>query len=254
MSGKSIVPQTALPRNGGQPHIKAINLLTALLVLSLAIGAFILSYHALLEMALTHGITGWLAYIWPLLIDASLVVFSLAVLRASLNGERTLYPWLLVSLYTIATIVFNILHAPADIVARIIAAVAPVSLFLSFELLMSMTRTEVTRAGLVQTVTELAQEKDKLQAEIIVLDRKIDQAQDKLQDTNRGQIGENTGNVQRLNQKRQAKMEARRQEVAALLDTGKDLPDIAQAVGVTVKTVKRDIMALNGRQGGQNDD
>lgn len=104
---------------------KTISILTAILVGSLAIAAFVLSYSALRDLAADNGISETLSYIWPLPIDVSLIVFSLAVVRNSLQGERTLYPWALVTISTMALVGFGILHAP-------IAALSLLAAFLLF--------------------------------------------------------------------------------------------------------------------------
>lgn len=116
---------------------------TGWLVATLAIIAFILSYNALRHVAADYGIPENLSFLWPLLVDFALIVFSMAVLSASLAGQRTVWPWLLVGLFTLATVGFNLIHAPDNATARIVAAVAPVALFLSFETLMGMIKNRV---------------------------------------------------------------------------------------------------------------
>lgn len=135
---------------------KSISYSSAVFVFLLAAGAFVLSYSNLYDTALSHGLPPRLAWIWPLLVDFALIVFSLAVVRASLHNERTWWPWLLVAIYTAGTIAFNVYHAPANLAAQVIAVVAPVSLFLSFETLMGMLKSGVKRAGLVQSIEQLA--------------------------------------------------------------------------------------------------
>jgi len=157
MQGKDIVPQTALPRNGGQPH-RIISLITALLVAAVALGSFAISYNALYDMAIRNGIVGPLAYVWPLLVDMSMIVFSLSVVNAYLHAETTWRQWGLVIIYTIATIAFNVLHAPSNLQARVIAAIAPVSLFFSFEILMSQLRSGVKRSTLFYSIGQLEHE------------------------------------------------------------------------------------------------
>ena len=68
-----------------------ISTITALLVALLALGALVLSYNALRGVAVAYGLAGWQSYIWPLLLDFALVVFSLAVVRNALLRERTLW-------------------------------------------------------------------------------------------------------------------------------------------------------------------
>ena len=88
------------------PHKRNLHTListtTALLVSLLAPGALVLSYNALRGVATAYGLSGWQSYVWPLLLDFALVVFSLAVVRNALLRERTLWPWTLKTLQRIA--------------------------------------------------------------------------------------------------------------------------------------------------------
>lgn len=131
---------------------KVVSNITTWLVLILAVIAFVLSYNALRAVAVDNGIPDKLAYIWPLLVDFALVVFSLAILRASLLNERTFWYWVMVICFAIATTGFNFVHAPANTLARIVAIVPPVALLLSFEVLMSMVRSNVRRSAMAQPV------------------------------------------------------------------------------------------------------
>lgn len=143
-----------------------ISFVTGFLILLIAVGSFALSYNNLHQTALDHGIGSNLAYIWPLLIDFALVVFSLAVVQSNLNNEPAYRRWLMVALYTIATIAFNVYHAPANIAAQIVAVVAPVTLFLSFETLMAMLKNGVIKRNLVASLSQLKQEFERLNGEL----------------------------------------------------------------------------------------
>jgi hypothetical protein len=138
-----------------------ISIITALLVGLLALGALLLSYNALRGVAAAYGLTGWQSYIRPLLLDFALLVFSLAVVRNALLHEKTLWPWSLVGLYTAATVAFNILHAPHNPVTRVAAVVAPLSLFLSFETLMSQLKSEVRRRAALHSLAGLSAQIDR---------------------------------------------------------------------------------------------
>lgn len=139
------------------------------LVATLAVIAFILSYNALRQVAADYGIPYNLSFIWPLLVDFALIVFSMAVLSASLLGERTIWPWMLVGLFTVATIGFNLIHAQSDPVSRVVAIVAPIALFLSFETLMGMVKRSVKRAGVIASLAQLDEKAKGLTGEIITL-------------------------------------------------------------------------------------
>jgi hypothetical protein len=223
---------------------RLISYSSILLVFLLAAGAFVLSYAALWETALSYGLPPRLAWIWPLLVDFALVVFSLAVVRASLYGERTLWPWLMVALYTAATVAFNILHAPDNLASRVIAVVAPISLFLSFETLMGMLKGEVKRGQqqrpnnhqpklAAQWQTELERLSQRLEA----LNGQLQQKQERLAELESPLAldDDQTG----LNS-----IQARRERVSALAGQGLSQLSIANRLGVSLSTVKRDLAAL----------
>jgi len=223
--------------------IETFSRISAALVALLAAGAFLLSYNALRAVAAQNGIPGWQSYLWPLLVDFALIVFSLSVVRNSLLGERTRWPWLLVALYTAATVSFNILHAPANLTARVVAVVAPVSLFLSFETLMAQVRSEVCRAEVTRTLSDLTAEaerlaarRDELASALETLTRKRDALTAELSDlraAKRREKASGLGNLNAANASRQAKKE---QAQRALLSYLKDHPhaslsEIGQAIG-----------------------
>lgn len=191
---------------------KFITLLTATLVGIVALMAFTLSYYTLQEVALSNGIPLLLSYIWPLLIDFSLVVFSLTVVTANLHGETTWKQWLLVGVYTIATIFFNTLHAwpallPLLASKILVTCVPPLSLFFSFELLMNQLKNSVTRKHEVQSLTQ---------------------------------------QVQQLTQVIDNPITTRRQQVARMIADELTQKAIAGELGVSISTVRSDIKALNG--------
>ena len=88
-----------------------ISLVSGGLVLFLAGSAFLLSFDALQSLAVAAGISESRAWLYPAIIDGSIIIFSLSVLRANLNREAVLYPWTLVSIFTLLSIILNITHA-----------------------------------------------------------------------------------------------------------------------------------------------
>lgn len=157
------------PTNNDNKTTQIINTLNAILVGCIALGSFTLSYSSLRQVALTYGIEGHflyidLSYVWPLLIDGALVVFSLSVVSAYLRSESTWRQWTLVGLYTLVTVAFNILHAPNSplaqvvpkgLVSLVVAMVAPTSLFFSFEMLMSQFKGQIARQNKMAALAEL---------------------------------------------------------------------------------------------------
>jgi Protein of unknown function (DUF2637) len=105
-------------------------------VLVLAAAAFTLSYDALHQLALDSDVRPGLAWLWPVVIDGTIVVALLTVLAAKRAAARAGYPWALAGLFSAASVAFNIAHAPARPVARLVFAMAPVALVLTTHLLM----------------------------------------------------------------------------------------------------------------------
>jgi hypothetical protein len=105
-------------------------------VLVLAAAAFTLSYDALHQLALDSRVRPGLAWLWPVVIDGTIVVALLTVLAAKRAATRTGYPWMLAGLFSAASVAFNIAHAPDRPVAQLVFAMAPVALVLTTHLLM----------------------------------------------------------------------------------------------------------------------
>jgi hypothetical protein len=105
-------------------------------VLMLAAAAFTLSYDALHQLALDSRVRPALAWLWPVVIDGTIVVALLTVLAAKRAATRAGYPWTLAGLFSAASVAFNIAHAPDRPVAQLVFAMAPVALVLTTHLLM----------------------------------------------------------------------------------------------------------------------
>jgi Protein of unknown function (DUF2637) len=105
-------------------------------VLMLAAAAFTLSYDALHQLAMDSRVRPALAWLWPVVIDGTIVVALLTVLAAKRASVRAGYPWALAGLFSLASVAFNIAHAPDRPVAQLVFAMAPVALVLTTHLLM----------------------------------------------------------------------------------------------------------------------
>src|SRR5678816_3992198 len=103
-------------------------------VLMLAAAAFTLSYDALHQLALDSRVRPALAWLWPVVIDGTIVVALLTVLAAKRATTRAGYPWApwaLAALLSAASVAFNITHAPDRPVAQLVFAMAPIALVLT---------------------------------------------------------------------------------------------------------------------------
>jgi hypothetical protein len=110
--------------------------LSAAGVVVLAAAAFTLSYDALHQLALDSHVRPALAWLWPVVIDGTIVVALLTVLAAKRAAATAAYPWALAGLFSAASVAFNIAHAPDRPVAQLVFAMAPVALVLTTHLLM----------------------------------------------------------------------------------------------------------------------
>lgn len=146
-----------------------ISLLSGALVAFLALAAFVLSFDALRHLAAANGVAAGMAWLYPAIIDGAIIIFSLSVLQASLNRERTRYPWALVGLFTALSIGLNVLHASTAPLPRLLAAVPPIALFLSFELLMNQVKSLVRRLEIGQRLQELETAVQQKQTELHTL-------------------------------------------------------------------------------------
>lgn len=134
--------------------MKYITPLAAALVLFIAACGFLLSYDALHAYAVDNGITRF-AWMWPLVIDGFMIVISLSILAASYYQEPVRYLWVLAILATGVSIAFNVAHAPATFAGRAVATVAPVALFLAFEVFIGRIRKTVERNGMQASYNKL---------------------------------------------------------------------------------------------------
>jgi len=105
-------------------------------VIVLAGAAFTLSYDALHQLALDSRVRPGLAWLWPVVIDGTIVVALLTVLAAKRGAAWAGYPWVLAGLFSLASVAFNVAHAPDRPVAQLVFAMAPVALVLTTHLLM----------------------------------------------------------------------------------------------------------------------
>jgi hypothetical protein len=116
-------------------------------VIVLAAAAFTLSYDALHQLALDSRVRPALAWLWPVVIDGTIVVALLTVLAAKRATARAGYPWALAGLFSAASVAFNIAHAPDRPVAQLVFAMAPVALVLTTHLLMQQSAWRLPRFG-----------------------------------------------------------------------------------------------------------
>lgn len=127
---------------------RLVSRLTIVLVILLAVASFSLSFDALSQLAAESGaVPAARAWVFALLIDGAIVIFSISALRNTISGECVRWPMSLVITTTLASIVLNMAHTRGGAVAWLVAAMPPLLLFLSFESLMKQLAGNLRPAG-----------------------------------------------------------------------------------------------------------
>jgi hypothetical protein len=105
----------------------------------IAVGAFVLSFASLTDLAARSGIDKNLAWIWPVIVDGLIVAATVAIVALAGHDRKTLaYPWALLALGAVVSTAANAVHAIVSVnqanggvppvVSAIMAAMPPVVL------------------------------------------------------------------------------------------------------------------------------
>lgn len=114
----------------------------------IGLGAFLLSFTALADLASRSGITAGLAWIWPLIVDGVIVVATISVVALSRHGKgATRYAWLLLAGGAAVSVSANITHATVtastqvpSVLAAMVASIPPIVLLAITHLTVLLTR------------------------------------------------------------------------------------------------------------------
>ena len=138
---------------------------TGWLLVFLALGAFVLSFAGMYAVAVDAGY-GWLAWLWPLVTESAVVIFSLILLNAKLDGYVNKYLHPMIVGCTALSVTFNIWHAPSDdLLTRSVVALPPIFLYAAFKVWIWKVEMDTKRQGLVVSLDNLRQERDKVTKE-----------------------------------------------------------------------------------------
>jgi len=203
---------------------------------------FTLSYEALMTVAQDHGKSGWLGVLWPLIIDAPIVAFSLAAVIAAAKDRSAATPRGVVILATVATIAYNWFHAYApgvplmtNVVAVSVAVMAPVMYFLSFEVSLWL-------IGVVTDVTPEPDKKPDIHAPKPAIKPAATTPKAPLQPDKKQDI--TTPNPAKKPASKPAKSE---RQAVILANLDKTQAELAKMLNVSTRTISREIEALNGQ-------
>lgn len=165
-----------------QKYIKWLSIVVLFLVSTVTLISFVLSYEALWRFALDGGKPWLLAFLWPVIIDLPIVVFSLVALFAVVLGYS---PWPfrgLVLLATLGTVWFNYSYALSGGLSWEVYITAPIMYFTSFEVLVWLIKIVSGRSVIITKIAEISAKlkvleieyrgkKDNLAAELDRLER-----------------------------------------------------------------------------------
>lgn len=187
---------------------------TVVLVLANAALSFVLSYYALSELGTDTGaFPPKFDWIFPTILDGSIVCFSLAALRATLEKESARLFVGLILAATCSSVVFNVLSIEEGKLAKVLAAFPPILLAICFEVFLRQVRSGIERAnGRVARSDSVGK---------------------------RVPRGPRRARVTDVTPKK-AKVAARQEKVAELLKLGKLPEEIAKDLQVSERTVFRD--------------
>jgi hypothetical protein len=268
------------------PEWLSLERLSNWLTFGVVIIAFALSFGALEDLAREVGII--YPALYPIMIDAGLVIYNIMALQSSLDGERNWYAWLLIVLATVASVFLNVVHA-ADtlptwlqtILGPAMAAIPPLVIFGAFHLVVLRIEETARRTRVLQSLSDLNDTitDKRTEFDMLIADKQteLDDLRDKIQreiDDLTGQRGKLISEIEQLKRTQSHltveahtpteneyksripevasngtanSIDARREKVRIMLAEDMNKKDIATALGVSVKTINRDIHALNGR-------
>lgn len=217
----------------------------------IAAGSFTWSFVALWELAEANSNQAGLGWIWPLITDLSMVIYTGAILVAQVQRRPARLPIALTILYSVVTVVGNVVHSPQTPLGWFVGILPPLSLVFGTEMLRSMGHHIIERAATVATLAELAADSDRARAQLAALLSQKDKAAADLEmlraEIKTGKIQQKAASIEELNAARQAKIEARRGQVLDLLGQRLSQEEIAGRLGVSVRTVRNDVRQLNGK-------
>ena len=150
-----------------EPH-KAVLLTAVGTTVVIAVGAFILSFAALTDLAQRSGIEAHLAWIWPIIVDGMIVASTVAIVALNGHSRRAMvYPWTLLFFGAIVSTAANSVHAILTvdairsgippIVSALVAAMPPVVLLAITHLTVHMYQKRAEVAELHREQAELEQ-------------------------------------------------------------------------------------------------
>lgn len=127
---------------------KWIRVSAVMAMLIVALSSAILSFDGLQRLALESKISPQLTFLFPIAIDVTILMGSLAVLLYEMFGIRAVFGWFTVLFGTALSVTGNVISvADAGITAQILHGIIPVLLCISLESLLRILRFNIRRTA-----------------------------------------------------------------------------------------------------------
>lgn len=135
------------------PHIlprteKKIRFSAIAMMFVVAVSAVILSFDGLRTLAVENRISPNLAFLFPIIIDGTITMSSLAILRMNLEGLRATFGWCVMFFGVGLSIAGNAAAVrDAGLIAMLVHSLPPILLAISLELMLSLIRANIKAAA-----------------------------------------------------------------------------------------------------------
>ncbi|MBC9703632.1 MAG: DUF2637 domain-containing protein [Enterococcus sp.] len=127
---------------------KWIRVSAVLAMLIVASSSAILSFDGLQKVALASRVPQNLAFLFPIAVDTTILMGSLAVLLYELVGVRSVFGWFTVMFGTVLSVTGNVISvSDAGIIAQVLHGIIPVLLCISLESLLRILRFNIKRSN-----------------------------------------------------------------------------------------------------------
>lgn len=152
-------------------NTKPIAWITGSLTLLMALFSFVLSFNALTDLAAKHGIS--IPFLFPLTVEAGVIIFSLNALYRSLHSESAKWQWALIISSSLLAGTFNVIHAVPDPISQAMAAMPSLFLLLSFETFLGQIKHAVKLSSLAKSIAALTEELNSKRQELdkVIVDK-----------------------------------------------------------------------------------
>lgn len=149
-----------------EKYINSLSKIVITLTGLVALIGFVLSYDVLQSVAMEGGKSWFISWLWPLIIDLPIMVFTLIALFSIALGYRPWLAHLLVLAATAITIYFNYDYALNNSQSWQVAVAAPIAYYVSFESLAWLIKAISQRSTAIKTVQDLLDQANLVDNEI----------------------------------------------------------------------------------------